>query len=93
MYLSHYGRIEDLPRMAQVLHQNLDAYVELCKSVSKENRYEQLKAGLLDIYLNQLKQHECTLPQEKQEELLSLDLDINAQGLEVWMQRQEKVGA
>ena len=93
MYLSHYGRIEDLNPMADKLHSDLDAYVELCKSVTKENRYEQLKAGLLNIYLEQLKQHECTLPQEKQEELLSLDLDINAQGLDVWIQRQENVGA
>ncbi len=90
MYLTHYGRIDNLPSVADKLRQDLDAYVELCKSVSKENRYEQLKAGLLAIYLEQLKQHECTLPQEKQEELLSLDLDINAQGLEVWIQRQEK---
>jgi len=92
MYLSHYGRIEDLPPMADKLHKDLDAYVELCKTVSKENRYEQLKAGLLEIYLKQLKQHECALPLEQQKELLSLDLDINAQGLEVWMQRQEKTG-
>ncbi len=90
MYLTHYGRIEDLQRMKDKLHQDLDSYVELCKSVSKENRYEQLKSGLLNIYLEQLKQHDCTLSQEEQEELLSLDLDINAQGLDVWMQRKEK---
>jgi len=92
MYLTHYGRIKDLPRMADKLHKDLYAYVELCKSVSKENRYEQLKAGLLEIYLKQLKQHECALPIEQQKKLLSLDLDINAQGLEVWMQRQENTG-
>jgi glyoxylase-like metal-dependent hydrolase (beta-lactamase superfamily II) len=93
MYLTHYCRITDLARMADMLHQCLDAYVELCRSVTKENRYEQLKAGLLNIYLNQLKQHDCTLPLERQQELLSLDLDINAQGLEVWLQRQEQAGA
>lgn len=90
MYLTHFGRIEDLQSVADKLHSDLDAYVELCKSVSTENRYEQLKAGLQELYLTQLKQHECSLPQEQQEELLSLDLDINAQGLEVWIQRQEK---
>ncbi len=92
MYLTHFGRIENLQPMADKLHSDLDAYVEICKSTSKENRYEQLKAGLKELYLNQLKQHECSLPQEQQEKLLSLDLDINAQGLEVWMQRQEKAG-
>jgi hypothetical protein len=92
MYLTHFGRIENLQPVADKLHSDLDAYVELCKSVSEENRYEQLKAGLKELYLSQLKQHECPLPQEQQEQLLSLDLDINAQGLEVWMQRQEKAG-
>ncbi len=91
MYLTHFGRIDDLPRMAEVLHQNLDAYVEICKAVTADNRYEQLKSGLLDFYLQQLQHHECTLPLETQKELLSLDLDINAQGLEVWLQRQEKL--
>lgn len=93
MYLTHFGRIEDLDRMARLLHQCLDAYVELCGSVTEEDRYQQLKTGLLAIYLEQLKRHECTLPRDKQEELLGLDLDINAQGLEIWMQRQEKTGA
>ncbi len=93
MYLAHYCRIKDLPRMAEMLHQSLDAYVELCKSVSAEGRYEQLTAGLKQIYLNQLKQHGCALPRLEQEELLKLDLDINAQGLEIWMQRLEKAGA
>ncbi len=88
MYLTHFGRIDDLPRMAEKLHQGLDAYVELCASVNKENRYQQLKDGLLAIYLQQLQQHECALPLEQQRELLSMDLDINAQGLEVWMERQ-----
>ncbi len=90
MYLTHFGRIDDLPRMAEQLHQGLDDYVELCKSVTAEERYEQLETGLLKIYLERLQQHECALPRDKQEELLSLDLGINAQGLEIWMQRQDK---
>jgi len=90
MYLTHYSRIGDLPRMAESLHRCLDAYVELSKSVTADNRYKQLVTGLKQIYLEQLKQHECDLLPERQEELLSMDLDINAQGLEVWMQRQEK---
>jgi glyoxylase-like metal-dependent hydrolase (beta-lactamase superfamily II) len=90
MYLTHFGRIENLQPVADKLHSDLDAYVELCNSVTKENRYEQLKDGLQVLYLEQIKQHGCSLHQEQQKELLSLDLDINAQGLEVWMQRQEK---
>lgn len=92
MYLAHYCRIEDLPRMADMLHQCLDAYVELTQSVTADDRYEQLKEGLRQLYLGQLKRHGCTLPQTNQEELLSVDMDINAQGLEIWMQRQEQAG-
>ncbi len=90
MYLAHYGRIGDLSRMAEDLHRCLDAYVELSKTVTSDNRYAQLQTGLKQIYLDQLKKHACDLPLTQQEELLSLDLDINAQGLEIWMQRQEK---
>ncbi len=90
MYLAHYGRIQELPRMAEMLHRCLDAYVELTQSVTTDDRHEQLKAGLKRIYLQQLQHHGCTLPLARQEELLTLDLDINAQGLEIWIQRQEK---
>ncbi len=90
MYLAHYGRINDIPDMAEKLHRCLDAYVQLSKSVTKDNRYEQLLSGLKDIYLEQLRQHDCNLPVDRQEELLGLDLDINAQGIEVWLQRQEQ---
>ncbi len=91
MYLAHYGRIQDLSRMAEMLHHCLDAYVKLSQSVTADNRHEQLKSGLKQIYLEQLRQHDCSLSLVQQEEVLSLDLDLNAQGLDVWMQRQEKV--
>ncbi len=93
MYLTHYGRITDVPRKAEILHHCLDAYVELTQSISTDGRYEQLKAGLKKFYLQQLRQHDCTLPLAQQEELLSLDLEINAKGLEVWMQKQDDSAA
>jgi glyoxylase-like metal-dependent hydrolase (beta-lactamase superfamily II) len=89
MFLAHYGRIDNLPPMAEQLHRCLEAYVELAGSVSADNRQQQLKDGLQRIYLEQLREHGCSLSTERQLELLSLDLEINAQGIEVWLQRQE----
>jgi glyoxylase-like metal-dependent hydrolase (beta-lactamase superfamily II) len=90
MYLAHYGMVEHPERLADELHLNLDAYVEIALSAMGEDRLQQLKQGLNDWYYRQLKLHGCDLSPARIDELLALDLDLNAQGLEVWLQRREK---
>ena len=54
--------------------------------VAHEGR-EALKAGLLPIYLRSLRAHGCTLSDARIAELLAIDLELNAQGMAVWLDR------
>ena len=47
-----------------------------------------MKALLMDA----LRAHECRLPVRRIEALLELDLALNAQGLEIWLDKQSESG-
>jgi hypothetical protein len=43
--------------------------------------------GLWSIHLRHLGEHGVTLPEPRIRELLALDLELNAQGIAVWLDR------
>ena len=53
-------------------------------------RIEQICSGLLQWLLASLDQHGCTLSHEEVERLMAMDLELDAQGLEVWLQKREE---
>jgi glyoxylase-like metal-dependent hydrolase (beta-lactamase superfamily II) len=90
MYLTHYGRVHEVPRLAAQLVQQLDQMVALgqrLSSVPGPDRHQALKAGLLPIYLQSLAEHGSTLPRERVAELLAIDVELNAQGMGVWLDK------
>jgi glyoxylase-like metal-dependent hydrolase (beta-lactamase superfamily II) len=88
-YLTHYGRIGNLPRNAAAMHNLIDEFVAVAKrNQTVQNSDEQhaaIEAGLLDLLMQRAIQHGCTLPHEKIRELLVLDVKLNAQGLVYWL--------
>lgn len=88
MYLTHYGRVGDVARLAQTLLDQVDAMVILAQAVRAEpHRHEMLKHGLLALYLDRLKAHGVE-DGAHAAELLALDVELNAQGLGVWLDKQ-----
>jgi glyoxylase-like metal-dependent hydrolase (beta-lactamase superfamily II) len=90
MYLTHYGRIgfdkQDLLRLATLLLAQVDEMEALARQLqAAPQRHLQLKAGLRDIYLRRLLAHGCPLAPERQAALLEMDIELNAQGLAVWL--------
>ena len=88
MYLTHYSRVADLARLAPLLLAEIDEMVALGRALKgADDRHEKLKAGLRVLYLERLRAHGCTLAPERQMELLAMDVELNAQGLAVWLDR------
>ena len=50
-------------------------------------RHERLKQALLALYLDRLQAHGFT-DMARATQLLSMDVELNAQGLAVWLDRQ-----
>lgn len=88
MYLTHYSRVTDVARLAASLLEQIDEMAALAESLrAAPDRHERLKAGLWQGYAKRLAAHGCTLPSAQQQELLALDIDLNAQGLGVWLDK------
>ncbi|HEX5304793.1 MAG TPA: MBL fold metallo-hydrolase, partial [Dyella sp.] len=89
MYLTHYGRVEQVERLAADLHAQIDAMVALAREANgKPNRHEVLKSALGDLYAGRAEAHGWLQGRDALEALvLGMDITLNAQGLEVWLDR------
>lgn len=89
IYLTHYGRVSDLARMAQLLLTLLDAAVETgLRLRESSDRHQRLKQELTLLYTRSLREHGCTLSDERIAFLLTMDVELNAQGMGVWLDRK-----
>ena len=91
MQVTHYGRIggsvAEVQRLAAVMLAQVDEMVALAESLrAAPDRHARLKAGLLDGYLARLRAHGHPAGADAAE-WLALDAELNAQGLEVWLDR------
>lgn len=91
MYLTHFGRVRGVPRLAEQLRALLAAMVEIGRRTRPgPHRHEELKAALRDLYLDSLRRHGVTLPDPAIDELLAMDVELNAQGMAVWLDRDRR---
>jgi len=89
MHLTHFGRVGDVPRLGALLLAQLDEVVAFARTASAgPERHGELVRGLDAIHLRSLRAHGVTLPDERIRELLALDLELNAQGLAIWLDRR-----
>jgi glyoxylase-like metal-dependent hydrolase (beta-lactamase superfamily II) len=88
IYLTHYGRVGEVPRLAGLLLGQLDAMVAVARAVAPgPERHAALMRGLAAVHLRSLRAHGVTLSDERIRELLALDLELNAQGIAIWLDR------
>lgn len=86
IYPTHFSKVTGVPRLYQKLTDILTQVENLGKSLERaDHRHELLKNGLLNLYIQELRNHGCQLSDSKIEQLLSTDIELNAQGMGVWL--------
>ena len=91
MYLTHYGRVTEVQRLGQLLLEQMDAMVELALALPDDtHRHAALMRGFGALYLQRLRDHGCSLSDERIGELLAMDRELNAQGMAVWLNRKNR---
>lgn len=91
-YLTHYGRITDLPRIAEGLIRMIGDFVHIARqhaALPSDEARRLIREGLHEVLRGELARHGCTLPEAVVDEVLELDLDLNADGLLAWLARAE----
>ncbi|HEX7341016.1 MAG TPA: MBL fold metallo-hydrolase [Rhodanobacteraceae bacterium] len=90
IHLTHYGPVEDVMRLADDLHRSIDAMVELARQHAGDvQRHAHLVSGLTALYARQAAAQGCPLSTTDVARVLVFDIELNAQGLEVWLDHQQ----
>ena len=91
-FLTHYSRVTGLQRLSADMHAHLDKFVQIAQACA--NRGEQRSAcmkELMHTYLVQrVREHGCRLDQAQVDLWLEMDVELNAQGLAVWLDRLQR---
>ncbi len=88
MYLTHFGRVEALERLAADLHECVNGFVALARKHDEApDRGVRIRQGMFDYLSERLERHGFEGTAARRHELLDIDVELNAQGLEVWLDR------
>lgn len=92
IYVTHFGRVSNLTVLARDLHRLIDAHAELgmrhrCAGAERKRL---LMEGVSALVLAERERQKWRLPREKTLELFALDVELNAQGLEFWLDSEGK---
>jgi len=69
----------------------MDAMVALAVALPNDaERHAAMVRGFGEIHLKSLRMHGCPLTDAQILELLALDLELNAQGMAVWLTRRNR---
>ena len=88
MFLTHYSRVDDLERLAADLHEQIDAMVRIARRhAAAPDRHARIASDLADLFIERAAAHGCAFGADRVRELLAMDIELNTQGLEVWLDR------
>lgn len=90
-YLAHFGRIELGSKVFEALHEHVDRFVEIALKLETEADRESALIDRLAKYLfNEVKAHGSTIADDKIRMHLAMDVKLNAQGIDVWLNRRQR---
>jgi glyoxylase-like metal-dependent hydrolase (beta-lactamase superfamily II) len=88
MYLTHFGRVDDVPRLGVQFLGLLAGLVALGRAQRPSaGRHAALVEGQLELFGRSLAEHGCTQSRDELAQLLAVDLELNAQGMGLWLDR------
>jgi glyoxylase-like metal-dependent hydrolase (beta-lactamase superfamily II) len=87
IYVTHYSQVRDITRLADDMHRLIDAHEQLARAerAAGAARHARLKAGVADIVLGEARRYGWRLARDAVLEIFSGDIELNAQGLAIWL--------
>ncbi len=88
MFLTHYSRVTGVEKLARDLFVQIDAMVAIARAhASDANRHVHIMDALANLYVTRARAHGCRYDDARIRELLAMDIELNAKGLEVWVDK------
>jgi glyoxylase-like metal-dependent hydrolase (beta-lactamase superfamily II) len=94
VYLTHYGRIGDVQRLGAQGLALLREMVALGRRLrDAPQRHAALTAALATLYVERVRAHGCAYAADEVRTLLAIDIELNAQGMAVWLDRERRAAS
>ena len=91
MYLMHYSRVQEVPRLGESLKRQVRELAALARRHAADpDPAAGIRADMLAGWLAAARAHGCRQSAAELTELLAGDLELNTQGLTVWLQREQR---
>jgi len=96
LYLTHYSRVTDIPRLAAELERQLGVIVAATRAAataSGDDRADckrRIVAAMRDLWLSTARNHGVQISDAGILSMLELDLELNADGLIAWLDRAKR---
>lgn len=91
MFLTHFGPVGDIPSLGRQFLEQLDQIVALGHKVQgARDRHAALRQGLAELYLDRVHRQGCTMRDDEALALLEMDIELNAQGMGIWLDRESR---
>ena len=89
IYLTHYSRVTELERLATDLHECVDGFVDIARRhADRSDRGARIRTDMFEFLSRRLDEHGFAPDPALRRELIGIDVDLNSQGLEVWLDRE-----
>ena len=90
MYLTHYAQVRDVPRLAADMHRLIDAHVAIAeRHEAAEGRKNLIEQDIWALVGEEATRAGWTVPEAEWRRILALDVELNAQGLDVWLEARK----
>ncbi len=95
VFVTHFGGIGDIDRLGADLHRLIDAHVALARAHAHtgERRHAVLKQGIERMLLEEAQRQAWPLAAHDMLALFETDIELNAQGLGVWLDAEAALKA
>jgi glyoxylase-like metal-dependent hydrolase (beta-lactamase superfamily II) len=91
-YLTHYSVLEQPEQQAELLRGQIEDYRQIalsCAAEPEEAQEQQLFQAIREKTLNRIASTHPALNLAEMEKVLTMDFELNAQGLKVWLAKQK----
>ena len=90
MYLTHYGRVDDVQRLARRMIEGVDIMAGFAERYKDDDlRRQKIEAASYEWLLEGLREHGVSLAEDKCLQLLQPDVVLNTQGMEFWLDHRD----
>jgi glyoxylase-like metal-dependent hydrolase (beta-lactamase superfamily II) len=91
LYLMHYGRVADVPRLAKDLKHQIYEFVRIAlEHADAADRTSAIGGSMRELWRDLAQRHGCDFTDARFDEVLGKDVQLNVQGLIAWLERRKR---